>query len=211
MNHYISLLFALLVGVQAVPAYADGDISDPFPGDDGWTLRKSGDGIEVYTRSVEGWAIDEVRAVAMIDAPAAELAALLGDPTRRPQWDEMCRDGKLITGPDGNQYHHLLYDMPWPVTDRDMVLQVASADEGGVYSITGRAAAGMLPVDPDLVRIEQAHVSYLLTPVGADRTRFETTALLDPNGPIPAWLLNQLSVSQPYTLVSALRRITAAE
>ena len=38
-----------------------------------------------------------------------------------------------------------------------------------------------------------------------------TTALIDPNGPIPAWLLNQLSVGQPFAVVTRLRELTAVK
>ncbi len=202
---HVLLSFALLISAAVS---ADGDISDPLPGEGDWKLRKSADGIAVYSRSREGWAIDEIKAEAVVAAPLPVLAALLMDPARRSEWDELCRTGRRIDAPDGSEHHYLQYDMPWPVADRDLVLRVQSVRRGEELIISSRAVPQLLPRQPDMVRIEQAEASYRLSPLNSSETRLVTTALVDPNGPIPAWLLNQLSVGQPFAMIEALRRIT---
>ncbi len=176
--------------------------------DAGWQLRKQGDGIRVFTRKVDGSAIDEVRAVADIAAPIADVEALLLDAGRRPQWDGMCRSARRVRNADyPGGVLVILYDMPWPVDDREMVMSLERQEKDGVVVLLNQAVAGVVPPNKKAVRIIHANASWTLKPLGESVTRLETTALVDPNGPIPAWLLNTLSVSQPFSMVTRLREL----
>jgi hypothetical protein len=57
------------------------------------------------------------------------------------------------------------------------------------------------------VRIVRSTQVWTLTPDGGG-VRVQVTLLSDPNGPIPAALINSMSIGTPFKMLKALREMT---
>ena len=83
----IRYVFAVMLGVLFCSLPALG--APPGPG---WELAKQGEGIEVYTRPVEGMDAKEFLGVADVDAPVDVVLEVFRDVPSFPGWYGFCRD-----------------------------------------------------------------------------------------------------------------------
>lgn len=182
-------------------------ISAPALADEArWILKKKSDGIAVYARDVADSAIDEIRAEAEIMAPPDVLLAYLLDVANRSHWNTLCTVTETMTG-DSKKYSdatqvYLRYDMPWPVEDRDMVMALTPRKDGSGF--VAEAVASNYRRDEGAVRVTKAWEQWDIQPTDQG-SKLTMTVFMDPAGPIPTWLINSMSVSQPIEVMQRLR------
>lgn len=88
-----------------------------------WALEQDEGGIQIYTRDVAGSPFLEVKATALINASIAHVAAVMGDGEGCSEWRKMCKSSELLgTASDTERTVYMVLDLPWPVSDRDMVI-----------------------------------------------------------------------------------------
>lgn len=177
-----------------------------------WTLRKTVDGINVSTRPVSGSALNAIRAEAEFAVPLQVIVDLLLEIDNRPIWNSICREAKIIKTDaqhDGRQLAYFYYDMPWPVKDRDLVLEFTPEFTDGSAKISASVVSDVLEPIDKAVRVAQAWEEWQLTALSDETAKVSMTVFMDPNGPIPAWLINSMSVSQPLEVMAMLRELSA--
>lgn len=176
-----------------------------------WTLLRDRDGIQVYSRPMAGSAIREIRAVTGMPATPDAVAAVLRNVSARPQWDHTCAKAYVhsATGPDA-QILYFDLDLPWPVTDRDLVMLAKwQRDSDGKITFSGSAVNDVIPLKDDRVRIVQAHEYWELRP-DAGGVTVTLTAHIDPAGPLPPLLVNSMSVDAPFDALGNLKKMVTA-
>lgn len=183
-------------------------------GSSDWELVKDKAGISIYTRDFAGSTIREVHGKTRVQASLSSLVTLLREPELRQLWDDHCAESTLqrrLSETEELVYLHTA--LPWPVQDRDMVMQTqwAQDPESLQVSVVSRATSGQLAENPGKVRVKVASHDWLLTPLDERWVLVETTLHLDPEGPIPTWLINRLSIDGPYKTLDSIRDILATD
>ena len=92
--------------------------------EDGWQLEKEKDGISVFTREMPDSPFLAVKVATVVPTPVAKLAEFLGDGSECMQWRKMCESSRVLQVI--SEQERLVYqvlDLPWPISDRDMVIQ----------------------------------------------------------------------------------------
>lgn len=172
---------------------------------EGWQLRRESAEIKIYTRQSQGSALNAVRIETRLPGPIDRVADLLIDPAKRSLWDDMCATVEVLSRSQLSNTAYFHYAMPWPVADRDVVLATdIRRDEDGL-TINSVALSSDYPPQPGRVRVSEAWYLWRLTPVSATATDVVAEMYMDPAGPIPAWLLNRLALSQPAKTIERLR------
>lgn len=178
--------------------------------DDGWKLEKDADGIRIESRAVPGWSIHEMRGTTRIDAPLAAVAAVIDDITAIPKLNDVVAKAEVMQRQSATRYRvYAAMKMPWPVSDRDIVnqRQIRQDPTSFVVTITDTALRNATPRPGNgVVRIVRSTQVWTLTPDG-DGVRAQVTLLSDPNGPLPAALINSMSISTPFKMLKALRAL----
>lgn len=182
--------------------------------DAAWELVKEKDGVHISRRPVDGSALYAVRAAAPMRTSMNTLVSLLRDYGARPRWDAYCRESFLYR--ELGEHEALVYlhaDPPWPVTDRDMLMRVHWTEDpdSGTVSMHARATTGEMPVRDDRVRITRGEVSWVLRPLEDGQVAVTTESHIDPNGPLPDWVVNAMSVEGPYDALIRIRKIVASD
>ena len=203
MIRTLTALMAILLSLATMAATAEEE--------SGWELARDRDGIQVYTRRVEGSKFKAVRATMVIDATARSAVALIMDTTQCQRWAALCKESyahEVVS--DNEAYIYTYNDVPWPVKDRDALTHVIwSVDENtGVVSMKATATTGRLP-ETKAVRITYAKTSWVFTPTEDGRLDIVSEAHVDPSGPTPAWLTNLLLVDSPFDTLKNLRELLA--
>lgn len=178
-----------------------------------WELIKDEDGIMVYTRTISGSNIKEFRGVTNIMAPLDSILGVLNDTEACPKWIHNCKDALKLRDISFNEgYIYQVIDFPFPVKDRDLILQSKMSQDPVSKAITIE-----LTSIPDYisetknVRIKKSNGKYVIKPI--DNGSFEVTWQhhTEPGGRIPSWLVNKLIVDTPFNTLRNLRSLVQDE
>ena len=189
---------------------------------DNWELAKESDGITVYTRNVEGSPFLAFKGVTVVEGSVDALVAILYDTIAAPSWLHQCRFAMTLEEMrfDENYVFHI-YDLPFPVSDRQLILHsTLSSTERGVRLDMHEAntLCDEKQIDrcqkvnaSDLIRIKRSRGHYLFIPLDDKRTKVIWQHHIEPGGSIPGWLANVLVVDVPFDSLSGLRELVKEE
>lgn len=176
-----------------------------------WKLAKSGEGVEVYTRSTEGKKTKSFKAQTIVDYSLEEVAKLLDDVSRYNQWQDNCEVSELVKRIDENeQVGRYTSPTPWPFTDRDVVMRMRKEEQSdGSIKYFLQSTPDAYPRDDDFMRIEDAEGLWFVKPVGPEKTEVIYEFYADPGGNVPNWLVNMFIVQGPFNSFVRMRETLA--
>jgi ribosome-associated toxin RatA of RatAB toxin-antitoxin module len=170
-----------------------------------WELRKSKDGIEVFTRSVEGSKLDEFRGMVTIEAEVDQLVAALKDVAQYGKWIPDCEKSELLKLEGNVQLHYMEMKAPFPVHNRDGYYRYRYIKQGDDMRVEMDAMPTYRPEKKGIVRIPESKGYWLFERLGEGQTRVTYQVHADPGGSIPAWLANSAVVDNPFHTLDKLR------
>jgi hypothetical protein len=166
-----------------------------------WTLVKNESGIQVYTRTITGSGIKDVRVVNTVKSSLSGLIALFLDVEKYPEWMYACRESKVLRVVNSRElYNYVVTDLPWPFSDRDVIshftLEQDSLTKIVTFTKTGEPA--YIPEVEDYVRVPHFKSVYKLIPVNRDSVNVQLETHIDPGGNLPDWLINSNLINAPF-------------
>lgn len=165
-----------------------------------WQLKKVENGVTVYTKDLENTNIKELKSVFQVKSSLSALVALLNDSQSFPQWAYRCgacSTLKKISDTEFIRYQTVV--APWPVDDRDFVVNVKVNQEplSKIVTQTVSIFSGFIPEKEGFERIKIFKGLWTLSPLKNGFINVEYQLLVDPGGSIPAWLVNMSAVEGP--------------
>ena len=173
-----------------------------------WDFIKEKDGIELYTGEEAGKSLKSYRGVTDIHAPAEGVFALIEDVNNTDWWDKNLTQIKVLLYEKYKRaQYYLVYDLPWPVTDRDLCVDVIVTIDPvtGERRITAAPLTGVIPERNDMVRIKEYRQTWSVKPAGKEMTHVVLEGFIDPAGSIPDWISNMLIIDSPIKAISGVR------
>jgi hypothetical protein len=175
-----------------------------------WQLRKTQDGIPVYTRKVAGSPILEYKANVIVDAPILKIIPLFEDVKQIPRWYYQCVHSELVEkeGP-GQEVIYLILHLPWPVTARDIVFRLTKSEDlaHGTISYFLTALPGRLAPVKGMIRVPAIKSLWKFQSLPHGKTEIFFQQYTEPGGSIPAFLVNDIAVDTPYYSLKNLREM----
>lgn len=175
-----------------------------------WRLEKDKDGIRIYSRAVEGWTIREIRGITRYQGRLSSLVAVIDDTAAAPELNEFVEKSAIERRDSQTRYQtYAQTRMPWPLDDRDVLMQRQIVQDPGsrAVTITDAALDKVKPVQKDYVRIVRSRQEWKLKPAADGSIEVELRMLTDPAGPIPSSLLNKLSINTPFNTLARLKAL----
>ncbi|MEM9454606.1 MAG: START domain-containing protein [Myxococcota bacterium] len=179
------------------------------PGNPGWTELAREEGIIVTSRPSEQSPLPIFRGVGVVDAPLLEVFAVVLDADRHHEWIFSCSASGLVA--QNTEISAVVYNRtatPWPVPDRDVVLDSRVEVIDGEREIVVRFFATEHPQKPPedgVVRMTYLRGHYHLWAEGEGRTRVEYQVDSDPGGRLPTWLATRGTREMPLESLKGLR------
>ncbi len=173
-----------------------------------WKFIKEKDGIKIYTGKETGKTLKSYKGVADINAPASQVFAMIEDVNNTDWWDKNPTQIKVpLYEKNKRAQYYLVYDLPWPVTDRDLCVDVAVSTDPhtGVSIIKASPLTGVIPERDDMIRITAYFQTWTVKPVGKGLTHVELVGYVDPAGSIPEWISNMIIVESPVKVISEVK------
>ncbi|NNE25238.1 MAG: hypothetical protein HKN09_00215 [Saprospiraceae bacterium] len=174
---------------------------------DTWKLVKSKENLEVYVRKLDHETFKEVKVVGIVNCKISELVASIEDVPTHHTWVTRTMESKILEKfDDGHFIYYLSMDMPFPVKDRELVIEYQRAvhPQRNKVSTTSNEYQYNYPVSEDFVRIPDYFSNYVLTDLGSGQVKLEYYMKVNPGGLLPAWLVNLAVTKGPMDTMEAL-------
>jgi hypothetical protein len=108
---------------------------------------------------------------------------------------------------EGHQIYYSEISMPWPLSNRDVVVDFnIQKNQNGVITVKATAVDGYAKKDKKKVRIKFSDVNWTVTPAGSNTLNVEYVAQADPGGSIPAWVSNMFITKGPFETFKLLQK-----
>jgi hypothetical protein len=182
--------------------------------DTGWKKIGESNGIVGYTRPSTKSSVDQMKGVGIIEAPVAVIEALLRDAPAGTEYMYKCKESSIVNTPElknttDSKHFYNVTSMPYPVSDRDVV----GKGEWSIDKATGTLffhAEGIksdYKMDKKKVRMPILIADYILVPKGPDKTEVTYTALADPGGNLPSFVVNLLTKNLSIQTIAGMREM----
>ncbi|WP_417869186.1 START domain-containing protein [Vibrio furnissii] len=170
-----------------------------------WHMAKSDNGITIQTRKHRDGLV-EIRAQMLVPTTYAAFMNLLENSSNLPNWiDHVASSRVLKQISDHENIVYTRFSAPWPARDRDMVTYSQFQQFPGSLVLTIEDASDQYPEKEGFVRIKAVKATWVLEKLTNGMTHIDYTAFADPDGMLPNWLANKLSVSSAFNTFEALR------
>lgn len=176
-----------------------------------WQAAASGETVEVYSSEVDGSPYVAVKAVTRINSDVKSvLRAFDSDVAEKngcSPWRQMCKRSRILSEPSKEvSIRHLILDMPWPVSDRDMVMksELQTDAEWRRAIIDGNTVSDELP-EQKYVRAD-SRIRYEMRRLDSGETELIYINHTNLNGGVPAGLFNSKVVSSTQEEILALKQ-----
>lgn len=198
---YGLLILLLITKAASVAANMD-DVS--------WLLVKDKQGVKLYTATIAGSDYVAVKAVTKVDATMDTMVAVLGDGEGCNQWRELCRSSTVLQNlPNSQRYIYMVLNMPWPLSDRDMVIhsKATLAADNKAFIVNFTSAHDSYPMQDHVRAISSGN--YHIRATSEQQMEFSMVMHTELGGNLSPSIINDRLVEN--TLADVARLVAIAE
>jgi len=174
-----------------------------------WNFVKERDHIKLYTRVEEKGPLKSFKGEVDIHADMEKVSSMIGNPKDLEWWGENIRGIRvLFYEKDKHIQYYLIYDSPWPFTDRDLVADVRITTDpiSGTRTIYSRPLPNVIPENSDRVRVTRYWQRWTIEPLNKNMIHLTLEGFIDPAGSIPSWLYNMIVIETPLKLMREVQK-----
>lgn len=176
-----------------------------------WILKKSEDGIEVYSRKLNNEKYREIKVVCAFKTTEKKLVEVLKNVDDHKTWVYNTRLSYLLKRKATDTLiYYTEISVPWPANNRDVVIQLTFHKDSmnNILNIEARNIQGMVPIKKDIVRIPYSLSNWSIKEVNINKIQIEYILKIDPGGALPVWLVNYTAAIGPLKTFKKLKMLT---
>ena len=173
-----------------------------------WVLQKDKSGIQLFTSAVAGSPFEAVRASVVIEASIDKVTEVFGDGEGCPSWREMCKVSKILKKEsEEEQVIYMVLDLPWPISDRDMVMRSSSQvnEESQTATFQFTSASSEYP-EQDYVRAQSTGM-YSFKVLEPGRVELVYEVHVDLGGDLSPGMINSRLADSTYDDIKNLLKL----
>jgi hypothetical protein len=201
-NYYLAILITTFLFLTA-----SGDLSGQS-----WVFVKEKEGIRLYTRKEANNSVKSFKGEVYLHTQMEKIYSLITNVKNFDWWDDDITEIKvLLNEKDKHIQYYLVYDVPWPIADRDLVVdsRITIDPVTGARYIEARSLLNVIPENPDLIRIKKYWQKWTLIPVEEGLVHIILEGSVDPGGSVPAWLSNMVITETPFKVIRSVKTYAA--
>lgn len=185
-------------------------ISMSYAQEQPWNFIKEKDGIKIYTRSDESNPVKSFKGETDVKTSMDKISSIIGRVESFDWWDDDISEIKVLEYQEEKLIrYYLVYDVPWPLSDRDLCVEAIITHDPVTKSRTVFATplTGVIPINPDKVRIQNYWQKWVMTDTGNGTIHLVLEGSVDPGGNIPSWLINMVITDTPLNIMRKVREL----
>lgn len=172
-------------------------------------LKKDKEGIKVYTCDENESKFKSLRAEFLLPGVTIDqLKNTLLDGDLYKSWQYNMIESRVLEKiNDHEAIVRSVIDAPWPVTNREMIVQVSITGdlEQNVLTVRANAIKSEYPMNDALVRVPFSEARWEVAIVNNKDLSIQYFLRIDPGGSVPTWLVNMAMAEGPYVTFKNLR------
>lgn len=180
-----------------------------------FTLVKTSGDIALYERWITPephQSARQVKAMFTLRASPAAAVALLKDGSRGRMWNKNTNSYRVVDVRDDAWVGYIQYDLPWPVSNQDCVLQYqAAGDEDSMVVTFEGTEHEQFPERKRVQRIEEIRGKWVFTKVDDGEVLVEYYITTYPSKTLPRWITDPIIRNNLIETVSAFRGMLEGE
>ncbi len=173
-----------------------------------WNFIKEKDGIRIYTRNDETNPVKSYKGEATLNTTMEKISRIIGRIESFEWWDKDISEIQVLEYKEEEFIrYYLVYDVPWPLDDRDLCVEskITNDTVTGVRTVHAVPMPGVIPEKPGLVRITNYWQKWVMEPVEEGKVHVVLEGSVDPGGAIPNWIVNMVITDTPYNIIRKVR------
>lgn len=166
-----------------------------------WQLQKNSDHIKVYTRQLDSTQFNEYKAVLTAKTTPEKALKVICDGDRLWEWNhKTAASEKVLSYNDSTFVIWMLNDLPWPLRDREnlSLIKVSEPQPGNYFVDISPADNSIRNTPEDVIRTTRFKGHWKIRALRNGMVEVTQQLYGDPNGIIPAWLLNSIITNVPF-------------
>lgn len=175
-----------------------------------FALVKQNGGISLYERWYVGPTdikAREVKAIFLVDIEPDAAVALIRDQRRGREWNKNTREYKVVELEGDKWISYMHYDLPWPLSDQDCVLEHSPYRHNNSIYIPFEAVPHVdFPESDRVQRIPNIRGKWVFSPDPAG-TRVEYYITTTPSSSLPTWVTDPVIRNNLIASLQAFRDI----
>ena len=196
MKKMYPILILLIFHVPITPIFAQSD----------WELKKKEDGIEVYVKDIPNSPVLAYKITTVINSPLKVVYDQVIDFRENKKYIETIKKLDILEkNPEKQIIVYMLYDMPWPFSDRDLVNKMTVDVQENSIIMQSRPANHLVKPANNVVRLNDFHEKWELEKISEHKTRLFLQGHANPEINFPGWIINIFAVSEPYSLIKGIK------
>ena len=173
-----------------------------------WKFVKEKDGIKVFTKKEDGNNLKSFKATADVHSTLDKVYNLIGNVDNHDWWDKNLSEIRvLLKDKDKHYQYYLVYDVQWPLSDRDLCVdaRVTTDPVTGKRIIYAIPLPNIIPEKPGCVRIKKYWQRWTIIPMDKGVIRLILEGFVDPGGNVPDWLYNMVITDTPLKVMRGVK------
>lgn len=181
---------------------------------DRWELVKDKENIKVFAKISTGSDLKEFKAETVINARIEVIMSVLRDIPAWVQWLPKCIESRVVN--KLNDYSWIIYcvsDAPWPVKDRDYVIErteLLEYESGRAVISFNSTKEEIVPCNKDIVRMKLSG-EWIITYIDREHVKIEYTMKSNLGGKLSSSMINNENQNFIYKTILGLKKIVTNE
>lgn len=197
----------VLPGLLALPGVG---VAAQGPSQKGnWEQIDDDEGIKVWQNEVPGSDLPGFRGEVVVAAEPQAIVDVIEDWKHHTEWMHRCAEStRLKRFEDGRALMYNRTSAPWPVWDRDVILEtkLERSEDGKTTTLSFHNVSSDLRKLPEkVVRMPRLTGFYKLVWLGDKKTKITYQVEADPGGSLPRWVAKRVVRDLPFETLSRLR------
>jgi hypothetical protein len=174
-----------------------------------WIKVKEKDGIIVFLRDHDDSEIKEFKAQTIIKAPLKSILTLILDFRSYPKWVFSTKQTTLFENKNNREFiYYTIIKAPEPTTDRDVIISLKIIELTETHCLIKTSALPKyIAENPSYIRVKQYSGMWELTKINDKETFVITQCHTEPAGKVPAWAINYMITTGPFSTLSSMQNI----
>ncbi|MDO8366889.1 MAG: hypothetical protein Q7T20_08845 [Saprospiraceae bacterium] len=177
-----------------------------------WEYKGEKDGIKIYHQKTPG--LLHIKLATSVKAPLSGIAALFSDVDQYSVWGYKMSHSRLLHRVSPTEvWYYAKYDLPWPLDDRDIILQSKMQQDPVTRRIvvTNTPHPAYLPEYKGIMRIKNTNTRWTFVPGKDGWVYLEQQIATDSAKDMPEWFVNMTADTGPRETAKAVRKILKKE
>ncbi len=201
MTKTISILLFLMLALTHFQSLFAQKSSD-------WVYKGEKDGIKIYHQKTPG--LLHIKLSTAVKVPLSGIAALFSDVDNYKDWGYKISESRQLRRVSPTEvWYYAKYDFPWPLDDRDIILQSKIHQDALTRRIViiNTPYPAYLPENKGVSRIKNTVTLWSFQPGDGGWVNMEQQISTDAAEDIPEWLVKMTADTGPRETAKAVRKI----